>query len=602
MESFQEPVAPIQWVVSEDKEVRMKEEEIPIIYRLVPSQAAVPNTGIGDDDVQEDSFKSRAEVKHEEDEKCCTTSAVINLMDMSSLNGAPINFVKVCCPYPTLHKFTSACFEGEDFEQLPNHAKKSLDYKDEQVEDGYYMEQHIVKFHKDQFKNKLENKIVRLRNYSDSGLTAPVEVVQPSYSSSAEHKQVHLSTGKAHQKHTACQEENLQHQCNECGKIFRDLGLLQRHLIVHKQLLGQISFVESGDSVDKSVDLFQYFRWRRRFRCDECGKSFRYASTLEKHRLFHEGKLPYQCGDCGRNFKELPHLKMHQKIHQGVPPSFCCLDCGKVFKNAKHLRRHKRIHTGDMPYHCSECDKKFRDSERLRRHQRIHTGEMPYPCDECDKRFRFSGDLRKHQRIHTGVMPYQCTVCGKHFRESSTLKKHELIHSGKAPFNCSDCGKRFNQVGNLKRHQQIHTGMAPYKCTECDKCFNHVDNLKRHIQVHMVDSLYHCDECNSSFRSAACLKKHQQVHRRVNSLYMCGDCEKTFKHASDFKKHQRIHTGEMPYLCTTCNKSFNHLGNLKKHLLIHSGEMPFECPDCGKRFNQLGNMKKHRNIHLKKQT
>lgn len=138
----------------------------------------------------------------------------------------------------------------------------------------------------------------------------------------------------------------------------------------------------------------------RRYKCENCGKSYVWKSSLVRHRKIHTGENPYRCNECGKNF----HVRLSFIAHQ-------------------------RIHTGEKPYQCDCCGNCFRTKSSLTAHQIIHTVDKQFPCPDCGKKFRRQAYLRSHYRTHTGERPHQCFVCGKCFTERSSLVRHERIHS-----------------------------------------------------------------------------------------------------------------------------------------------------------------------------
>ncbi|KFQ60090.1 Zinc finger protein CKR1, partial [Pelecanus crispus] len=47
-----------------------------------------------------------------------------------------------------------------------------------------------------------------------------------------------------------------------------------------------------------------------------------------------------------------------------------CADCGKSFPWASHLERHRRVHTGERPFGCPECGETYSQSSHLLQHRR----------------------------------------------------------------------------------------------------------------------------------------------------------------------------------------------------------------------------------------
>ncbi|OCT59032.1 zinc finger protein 646 [Xenopus laevis] len=84
----------------------------------------------------------------------------------------------------------------------------------------------------------------------------------------------------------------------------------------------------------------------RRFKCNQCDRSYRHAGSLLNHRKTHSTGV-YQCPDCHKEFFNLLALKNHLRIHR-----YPCPDCGKAFRIASHLATHRKIHEQGGPFTC----------------------------------------------------------------------------------------------------------------------------------------------------------------------------------------------------------------------------------------------------------
>ena len=109
------------------------------------------------------------------------------------------------------------------------------------------------------------------------------------------------------------------------------------------------------------------------------------------------------------------------KLHQ-------CDECGKSFRLASTLSNHSLIHKNDKQWQCSECKSRFLRKSDLIKHNLIHTGIQPFECNVCGRRFSQSSNMITHKKRHTGIKPHRCRDCGKRFYRNVDLKRHVQTH------------------------------------------------------------------------------------------------------------------------------------------------------------------------------
>ncbi|KAJ4268750.1 hypothetical protein NW762_002818 [Fusarium torreyae] len=188
-----------------------------------------------------------------------------------------------------------------------------------------------------------------------------------------------------------------------------------------------------------------------------CGKSFVTGTRLKRHQAVHEGEERFRCQDCGQSFRKKETLSKHvRKDHQGLPALQCPEQgCIQAFDSKAALKRHREKDHGEAKFWCGECGLK----------------RMP---DGTEQRVGFTTEVLL--QAHVRQEHQNCIFCDFKSASRWELEKHvEMHHSGQSvedrkniPCPYDGCIKRFTKKSNLNAHiRTAHEGFR-FVCGEVD--------------------------------------------------------------------------------------------------------------------------------------
>ncbi|KAI8782184.1 hypothetical protein BgiBS90_017580 [Biomphalaria glabrata] len=349
-----------------------------------------------------------------------------------------------------------------------------------------------------------------------------------------EHQARGRSALSRHMKKVHMLDVNMPYKCYKCDYGCTKMASLNRHLFTHGVFpCSRCSFV-----ADERIKLGQHVMDQHKDKLDMklCKVCNRYVKcdqvSIESHTETCEGPTPYKCSECEKEFKYASSLRVHYHTHfPDEPKKFKCDLCEyRTNYKANLHKHHKNMHASkDRDIQCPDCGKLFSTEDNMRRHRKVHTLARPFACEICKKTFKTTGALKGHHLIHTATRPYSCNIpgCNRNFRTPKFLKSHQEEFHRLVPkkFFCTvdGCNYSFFKRSHLKRHAITHTGERNFHCTwpGCSKSFRHADNLKVHFRSHTNEKPVQCHLCDFKCKQKNSLFWHKKKVHHIIDTSVC---------------------------------------------------------------------------------
>ncbi|KAG1946766.1 zinc finger protein 646 isoform X1 [Pimephales promelas] len=293
----------------------------------------------------------------------------------------------------------------------------------------------------------------------------------------------------------------------------------------------------------------------RKFKCQECGKSYRHAGSLVNHKRSHQTGQ-YQCTVCCKQYPHLAALQSHLRSHKTRPNSQSMGTEGDWLSSEPLTGLDSQqgfVHSQDQESGAAtpiSLPGNLGDAAHF-----VPDGSHNSGLDSLEFHDRFDGSLAQSSSGHSPLpqnhrQPDRVNQSGMtngymgnisfHSTGGASLPGKESTRQRRGHNQMPFGGPQDNSQGNSKRmdNKDDDDDGEVYQCTVCGNHYASLRALRSHLRSHGVNQ-------GAGPSSALSPIGEQEWRRRqegnTTSLLICSTCGQSFSRKQDLINHQLVH-------------------------------------------------------------